>query len=228
MSETSTTPHADIERPYYAILGVTRDSSPSEIRAAYRDRVRVMHPDAGGDAEEFIKLNEAYNTLRDPVRRKHYDLSGESGEWHPTKFQEAVITSLATAFDETVSDLVKQGIPVEGIDFMRGFKAIIVAGAEEIEKRYHAVQAEIRALEKLRKRIKRRGEEKNLFAEIIDMKLKEKGVEYTTKRKDLDVTRRVLEEVMFYDDVSDVVRTMQAARYPGEASDFFKEANIVS
>ena len=68
---------------YYDLLGVSRDASPEEIKKAYRRRARELHPDANpGDTaaeQEFKDLARAYETLRDPDKRRHYDRFGESG-----------------------------------------------------------------------------------------------------------------------------------------------------
>lgn len=52
----------------YAVLGVTPEASPAEIKAAYRALVKRHHPDAGGDAQRIIALNAAWEALRDQVR----------------------------------------------------------------------------------------------------------------------------------------------------------------
>jgi molecular chaperone DnaJ len=60
---------------YYAILGVTRDETPSGIRAAYRDAVRRTHPDYAGpqSASAFEAVVEAHSILSDPNRRRDYN-----------------------------------------------------------------------------------------------------------------------------------------------------------
>ncbi|MGQ9516449.1 MAG: DnaJ domain-containing protein, partial [Anaerolineae bacterium] len=61
---------------YYRILGVKDDASPEEIRAAYRDLVRQYHPDAGlvqGTSYFFRQIQQAYEVLSDPQRRREYD-----------------------------------------------------------------------------------------------------------------------------------------------------------
>ncbi len=63
-------------KDYYLILGVPRGATPREIRQAYRRRVKQLHPDAGGTADDtlaFCELNEAYETLGEPERRRAYD-----------------------------------------------------------------------------------------------------------------------------------------------------------
>ncbi len=55
----------------YAVLGVPRGASEAQIHAAYRAAVRRTHPDAGGSAASFEAVQEAYETLRDPVARAH-------------------------------------------------------------------------------------------------------------------------------------------------------------
>lgn len=58
---------------YYELLGLDRNASQTQIRAAYRSLAKVMHPDAGGTAGTFRVLQEAYETLTDPERRAEYD-----------------------------------------------------------------------------------------------------------------------------------------------------------
>ncbi len=54
----------------YAVLGVARGADDAQIHAAYRDAVRRTHPDAGGSADAFEAVQEAYEALRDPARRR--------------------------------------------------------------------------------------------------------------------------------------------------------------
>lgn len=69
---------------YYEILGVDRNASEKEIKSAYRKLARKWHPDlhpAGekDQAEEkFKKINEAYEVLKDPEKRKRYDQLGSN------------------------------------------------------------------------------------------------------------------------------------------------------
>jgi molecular chaperone DnaJ len=68
---------------YYEVLGITRTATDDEIKRAYRAQARRYHPDNnGGDpaAEaQFKEVSVAYETLRDPERRRRYDVFGEDG-----------------------------------------------------------------------------------------------------------------------------------------------------
>ncbi|HUH06300.1 MAG TPA: J domain-containing protein [Egibacteraceae bacterium] len=64
-------------RDLYEILGVSRDASDADIKRAYRARARALHPDAGGEEEEFKELTTAYEVLKNPQARANYDRFGD-------------------------------------------------------------------------------------------------------------------------------------------------------
>jgi molecular chaperone DnaJ len=72
-------------KDYYAILGVGRSASEKEIKQAYRRLARKYHPDVNpGDkvAEaRFKEMNEAYEVLSDPEKRKKYDRYGDQWQY---------------------------------------------------------------------------------------------------------------------------------------------------
>lgn len=67
-------------RDYYEILGVPRDASQDDVRKAFRKLARKHHPDVAENKataeEKFKEINEAYEVLGDPEKRKKYDSLG--------------------------------------------------------------------------------------------------------------------------------------------------------
>ncbi len=64
---------------YYKTLGVERTASHEDIQRAYRKLARQYHPDINKDVdaeEKFKEINEAYEVLGDPEKRKQYDSLG--------------------------------------------------------------------------------------------------------------------------------------------------------
>ena len=94
---------------YYKILGVDRNIPQKDVRAAYRKRAKLFHPDLHPNdpkaKAKFQALNEAYDVINDPEKRAKYDKYGE--QWKQ-----------ADAFQGNSSGAYSgSGNPFEGFDF---------------------------------------------------------------------------------------------------------------
>src|SRR5271155_602851 len=84
-------------RDYYKVLGVERKATEAEIKSAYRKLARKFHPDVNPNNKEaeakFKELNEAYQVISDPEKRKKYDELG--ADWEHGVSQEEMMRRYA-------------------------------------------------------------------------------------------------------------------------------------
>ncbi|MGA0118204.1 MAG: J domain-containing protein [Ilumatobacteraceae bacterium] len=70
-------------RNLYSVLGVSSGATPEQLREAYRELARRLHPDVAGtskdDAIRMAEVNHAWSVLSDPVARRDYDVSQRVG-----------------------------------------------------------------------------------------------------------------------------------------------------
>ena len=62
-----------MEKNFYKELGLEKNATKSEIKSSYRSLVKQHHPDAGGEKERFLAIQNAWETLNDPIKKEKYD-----------------------------------------------------------------------------------------------------------------------------------------------------------
>lgn len=103
-----------MKRDYYEILCVERQSSQEEIKKAYRKLALKYHPDRNPDdkqaEEKFKEAAEAYDVLRDPEKRKIYDVHGHAGlEGAGFRGTDDIFSSFSDLFEDFFGFSTSQG-----------------------------------------------------------------------------------------------------------------------
>lgn len=128
----------------YEILGIRRTATPEQVTKAYRKLAVKFHPDvAKGDPDEaakkFREVQEAYDVLSDPERRKIYDETGST--MPPGKKQDAVMLSLLDLQRRVMEAAEHMLSDLDVFDAMRGQIKKGMAGhldaQRQSEKRAH-------------------------------------------------------------------------------------------
>jgi DnaJ-class molecular chaperone len=86
-------------KDYYKVLGVERGASAADIKSAYRKLARKYHPDVNPNDKkaegQFKDINEAYQVLNDPEKRRKYDQLG--ADWEHGVDQEEILRRYAAS-----------------------------------------------------------------------------------------------------------------------------------
>lgn len=174
----------------YQTLGIGRDASQDEVRAAYRARIRATHPDReGGSHDEAQAVNAAYSLLSDPARRAHYDKTGETKDQTAQLLLEVMRGALELAL--TNADRIRGDL----VDYARG----------QIRERLEVNAGKMRTFERERDKLRRlqgriSGPSKNLAADLIAQALENAERDISALKQAMDLQRAAIEGLAEYQD----------------------------
>lgn len=156
---------------HYDTLGVPRDATPAQIKAAFRKLASQHHPDRGGDKEKSAAVNDAYACLSDPERRARYD-AGEADNAPPTAeqiFQQRVQQVLVAVFHDVLArpDL-------ETIGLIRTVSKELNGACQDLDKKAVEARQVAKRLDRVKAKLVRKSTAgDDLAAMIVDGKIEE-------------------------------------------------------
>jgi len=137
----------------YTDLGVEPTADAATIKRAHRKAARQHHPDAGGNRDDFERIQRAALVLCDPARRARYDETGET-EAAPDNSMAEITLVILQAFDAAMNEI---GDRFEQVDMVAMTKAKMKQGLAAMEKSARDHEALGKKLERARKRLTFKG-----------------------------------------------------------------------
>ena len=194
----------------YTTLGIAATANAAAIKAAYRAAVQTAHPDRGGDHDGFVRIVRAFDLLTDPEARKLYDETGDVDEDAVRAFRRDVGKILVDMFDAAVSTAVATGLDLGRVDFVQQMTVAVKTGLGDAKAALSRIDRDSAALEKLRKRILRADEGKNLFAERLGAQLEAKLQERVQGRRRTLLLETALVELGNYRSEVELISALEA------------------
>jgi curved DNA-binding protein CbpA len=175
----------------YTELDVPVDASLETIKQRYRTFAQMYHPDKGGDEDIFKRIKLAYEILSDPIRRKQYDITGE--------------TTTTNTKDEAVAKIVEILLHVVPNFNVDQDDLILIAEMETrsilelVFKDIGVTERYIVNLEKVSKKLRRKTEGENLLNSFIVNQIQQRRQELVTFQHRLRVCNLMLEILIDYE-----------------------------
>ena len=143
----------------YHVLGVDQKADGKQIKAAYRRLSALHHPDKPtGDINKFRELQNAYDVLSNPDRRKRYDLTGRTDEFKatPQRVQAFIETTMNSVIEAQRPDGSSDDPVFENI--RDKILATLLAARIEIKNQLFRTQRKLERCQRLMDRFKPRTE----------------------------------------------------------------------
>ena len=191
-----------MEQPtLYDELELLKNCTSEEIKQKYRILAQLHHPDKGGDVEKFKRMKLAYEVLSDPIKREHYDSTGD--HYSDVNLDSEVMGRLSVMVSQFVQhinpefdDLIlKMRIEIRALQQMTT-NAIIECN--DLIAKFNIISKKIR--------LKKEGE--NLLKLVVDKKVLGLHNEVINHKRGLIVFARMLEVLEDYHFSSDEWRLL--------------------
>ena len=175
----------------YTELDVPVSASYETIKQRYKTLAQMHHPDKGGDEEMFKRIKLAYEILSDPVRRKQYDITGE--------------TTTTNAKDEAVANLVQillhvvPNFNVDQDDLIHIAEMETRAMLDLVNKDIGVTERYIVNLEKVSNKLRIKTEGENILNIFVINQIKQRKQELETFQRRVQVCNLMLEILKDYE-----------------------------
>ena len=175
----------------YTELDVPVNASLETIKQRYRTLAQMHHPDKGGDEELFKRIKLAYEILSDPVRRKQYDITGE--------------TTTTNAKDEAVANIVQillhvvPSFNVDQDDLIQIAEIETRTMLDLVYKDIGVTERYIVNLEKVSKKLRIKTEGENILNSFVINQIKQRKQELETFQRRVQVCNLMLEILKDYE-----------------------------
>lgn len=147
---------------HYATLGIERTATADEIKAAWRRKSSAAHPDReGGCVAAQQAVNQAYECLSDPVRRKAYDETGTDGGGPPIEDEarDMLVQLFLGAIERSTGNWVQE------------VGQMVSRHAQEVKQQENNAKAKRARLINGRRKVKVKSGSENLVHGLIDAQL---------------------------------------------------------
>ena len=175
----------------YTELDVPDDASLETIKQRYRTLAQMHHPDKGGDEELFKRIKLAYEILSDPIRRKQYDITGE--------------TTTTNAKDEAVANIVQillhvvPNFNVDQDDLIHIAEMETRTMLDLVNKDIGVTERYILNLEKVLSKLRIKTEGENILSSFIANQVKQRKQELESFQRRIQVCNLMLEILKDYE-----------------------------
>ena len=190
----------------YKALGVPRNAKQARIRKAYIILSKVHHPDAGGSADDFNRINTAYKVLSDPKLRDKYNKTGQ------IPINEAVAqTKMLSFLAKVFGDVLKSDHIKRKQDIVKVMRELVEIHLDKLKANEKGIKAYVEILEDVKNNVKREDDRQNLFEAV--------ALEEIGKRK--KVLNDLDNDIQVYSLVSEELKSYKTAK------EFYERVSVV-
>jgi len=176
----------------YKILNINKTASKEEIKKAYRNKSKKLHPDVGGNVEEFKELSRAYNILSDDIKRKKYDDTDDDNYADESDdLRSEAIKRISSMFISFLDDLSKNNdyfFNMNIIEIMneRTNKVII-----DTKKDINKIKKLIKRINKYKEKIKYNGNKINILIKLCENKIILLNKQLGNMNKEIEIAEEI-------------------------------------
>ena len=170
----------------YDELELPTNCTQDEIKQKYRTLAQMHHPDKGGSEDKFKRIKLAYEILSDPVKRSHYDSTGE--HYEEAGVENEVLNRLANMISHHT-----QQINPELDDLILKMNLDIYEAQRNTTGAINECNNTIRKLNIISKKIKLKKEGENFLQAIVERKITQTQTELAGHKRTMIVFIKMLD-----------------------------------
>lgn len=176
----------------YEELDISINADDEEIKLKFRSLAQIHHPDKGGDEEIFKRIKEAYEILIDPIRRKEFDLLGDSDS--SLAIRNAALDHIAQMLNSIVPTMNP-----EQDDLITIMNNQITQIKVDMHHNIRTCDSYIEHLQKVLRRLNS-NKKKNIMIEIVERQLEQRKLElknFNDRIKICDLESEILKDYSY-------------------------------